>query len=88
MALTFTEEFRASIGGSGFACYRVVKDGTITSISANSINMVQIEACMMQESTSGIAYFARCTNEAGISKIEFGPAGDADDECTIWVIGW
>lgn len=92
MALTFTEKFRADIGGKSFKAYEVTMDGTVTSASASDFGLNYIEAIQggwrLIASADASMQPILLTQEAGTSKVEFGGAGNASDGVNLWLIGW
>lgn len=47
MALTFTEKFRASLGGKEFRAFEITCDGSVTSITAANLDMAYIDNCII-----------------------------------------
>lgn len=47
MALSFSEKFRASLGGKEFRAYEITCDGTATTIEAAKLDMAFIDNCIL-----------------------------------------
>lgn len=89
MALTFSEKFRAGIGGKAFRAYEVTHDGSETSIDASDLDMNYIDAAMAGPGTqvlsaTSVAY-ADLTTTSGNS-IAF-TALSAGATSIIWAFG-
>jgi len=61
MALTFSEKFRAGIGGKAWRCYEVTHDDSTTAMSASSFDLNKIEFAMLSPGTQASAPAANLT---------------------------
>lgn len=94
MALTITQLKRGSIDGSAFRVYSVGHDGSVTSISAASMDLGYIEAILghtvtisMQANTSVPLQLQMPSINASNTGVVWA-ATDANAVSTLFVIGW
>ena len=94
MALTISQLKRGSIDGSAFRIYQITHDGSVTSISAASMDLTYIEAIMAHHVNISMQAVASAALGLMNVSITAGNAGVAWDETdanaisTLTVIGW
>ena len=90
MALGITEKFRASIGGRAWRAYEITHDASVTTLSADALDLDYIEVAHMSFGTQGSTPAAEVTLTiaADHKSIEFSEALLAGDFTQILAIGW
>ena len=96
MALTLTEQFRATVGGNKMMFFSVVQDETTSTISAGSIDLTHIKSVV-----TGNHYFASTPADMStlVNYITLSITGNQDEltillpakagsKFTMWVLGW
>ncbi len=94
MALTITQKLRESLNGRAFRAYEIVHDGSVTSISAGSMEMTQIEcivahACYlsMDAPASVLMGLLRVSINAANTGVTWNEV-EANAKSYLTVIGW